>query len=276
MNVAIIGCGYVGSAVSRYWSQTLGLTVTATTTTPERVEPLGKVANRVMVVNGNDPEALTSILQGQNTLLLSIAAKARDSQAYQLAYQKTAQTLAKVLPQVPEVQHLIYTGSFGFYGDQNGAIVDENTPINPVDKNNQVLYQTEQTLLSLASENLKVCVLRLAGIYGPGRELVKIFSRMFGTTQPGNGRYPTAWVHLDDIVSAIEFVRKNQLEGIYNLVDNSSLTRRELIDLMCQKYDLPPITWDVSLPNNRPLNVRVSNQKIQQAGYQFIHPQTLV
>jgi hypothetical protein len=45
---------------------------------------------------------------------------------------------------------------------------------------------------------------------------------------------------------------------------------------MCEKYDLPNVNWDVSLPNNRPYNVRVSNQKLQQAGYQFIHPQTLV
>ncbi|MEA5500330.1 NAD-dependent epimerase/dehydratase family protein [Limnoraphis robusta] len=276
MNIAIIGCGYVGSAVSRYWSQTLELTVTATTTTPQRVESLEKIANRVVVVNGNDPEALKSVLQGQNTVLLSVASKGRDPQAYQLAYQKTAQTLATVLPQVPEVRHLIYTGSFGLYGDQNGVTVDESSPVFPADKNQQIIYKTEQLLLDLASENLKVCILRLGGIYGPGREIVKIFSRIFGTTQPGNGRYPTAWVHLDDIVGAIEFSRQHQLEGIYNLVDNSSLTRRELIDLMCEKYDLQNVTWDVSLPNNRPYNVRVSSQKIQEAGYQFIHPQTLV
>lgn len=276
MNVAIIGCGYVGSAVSRYWSQTLELTVTATTTTPQRVESLEKIANRVVVVNGNDAEGLKSVLQGQNTVLLSVGAKGRDPQIYQQAYQKTAQTLATVLPQVPEVQHIIYTGSYGLYGDQNGVTVDESSPVVPSSKNYQILHKTEQILLDLASENLKVCILRLGGIYGPGREIVKIFSRMFGTTQPGNGRYPTAWVHLDDIVGAIEFARQNQLEGIYNLVDNSNLMLRDLINSLCQKHDVPNVTWDVSQPNNRPYNVRVSNQKLQQAGYQFIHPQTLV
>ncbi|MEB3280042.1 MAG: NAD-dependent epimerase/dehydratase family protein [Lyngbya sp.] len=276
MNVAIIGCGYVGSAVSRYWSQTLGLTVTATTTTPQRVENLEKIANRVVVVNGNDAEGLKSVLQGQNTVLLSVGAKGRDPQIYQQAYQKTAQTLKSVLPQVPEVQQIIYTGSYGLYGDQNGVTVDESSPVAPSSKNYQILHKTEEILLDLASENLKVCILRLGGIYGPGREIVKIFSRMFGTTQPGNGRYPTAWVHLDDIVGAIEFVRQNQLGGIYNLVDNSNLMLRDLINSLCQKHDVPNVTWDVSQPNNRPYNVRVSNQKLQEAGYQFIHPQTLV
>lgn len=55
MNVAIIGCGYVGKAVAHHWRQDLGLTVTATTTTPEKVPTLEKIAQRVVVVKGNDP-----------------------------------------------------------------------------------------------------------------------------------------------------------------------------------------------------------------------------
>ncbi|MEL7034943.1 MAG: NAD-dependent epimerase/dehydratase family protein [Cyanobacteria bacterium J06592_8] len=276
MNVAIIGCGYVGSAVARYWSQTLGLTVTATTTTPARVESLKAIANRVIVVQGNDIEGLKSVLQGQNTVLLSVGAKGRDPQLYQEAYQKTAQTLAKVLPQVPEVQHLIYTGSYGLYGDQNGVIVDENSPVFPANKNQEILHKTEQILLELNSENFKACILRLGGIYGPNREVVKNLRRIFGTTRPGNGRYPTAWIHLDDVVGVIEFVRQKQLGGIYNVADNSNLILREMLDTLSEKYDLPSVSWDVSQPSSRPYNIRVSNQKLQDAGYQFIHPETIL
>ncbi|MDY7019923.1 MAG: NAD(P)H-binding protein [Cyanobacteriota bacterium] len=276
MNVAIIGCGYVGSAVARYWSKTLGLTVTATTTTPARVESLKAIANRVIVVQGNDAEGLKSVLQGQNTVLLSVGAKGRDPQLYQEAYQKTAQTLAKILPQVPEVQHLIYTGSYGLYGDQNGVIVDETSPVFPSSKNQEILYKTEQILQELNSENLKTCILRLGGIYGPNREVVKNLRRIFGTTRPGNGRYPTAWVHLDDIVGVIEFVRQKRLEGIYNVADNSNLILRQMLDTLSEKYDLPRVTWDVSQPNSRPYNIRVSNQKLKDAGYQFIHPETIL
>ena len=49
MNIAIIGCGYVGTAVARYWSQQLGYAVTVTTTTQERVAELEPVAQRVVV-----------------------------------------------------------------------------------------------------------------------------------------------------------------------------------------------------------------------------------
>jgi len=42
---------------------------------------------------------------------------------------------------------------------------------------------------------MSVCILRLGGIYGPRRELVKIFGRVAGTIRPGNGEDATNWIH---------------------------------------------------------------------------------
>ncbi|MGL5082523.1 MAG: SDR family oxidoreductase [Microcoleaceae cyanobacterium] len=276
MQAIIIGCGYVGSAVANFWQQTLGFKVTVTTTTPDRVTALKSIADRVIVLQGNDPIGLRSALQGQHLVLLSVGAKGRDPQAYQLAYLETAKTLASVLPEVPSVQHIVYTGSYALYGDHQGALVDETTPVAPLNENGHTLHQTEQVLLSAAHDSLKVCILRLGGIYGPGRELLKIWSRIAGTTRPGDGAEPTNWIHLDDIVGAIEFVRRYQLSGIYNLVDQSELTLRELIDQVCEQHNLPKVIWDTSKPSSRLYSVRVSSQKIQQAGYQLIHPQLLI
>jgi nucleoside-diphosphate-sugar epimerase len=113
----------------------------------------------------------------------------------------------------------------------------------------------------------------LGGIYGPGRELVKIFGHIAGTTRPGNGEDITNWVHKDDIVGAIEFARSHRLQGIYNLVDDSHLTSRELIDNVLTKYNLPNVIWDAANKSNRSYNTWVSNQKIKDAGYELIHPQ---
>jgi nucleoside-diphosphate-sugar epimerase len=115
----------------------------------------------------------------------------------------------------------------------------------------------------------------LGGIYGPGRELVKIFGRVAGTTRPGNGDDITNWIHLDDIVGAIEFARQQELQDIYNVVDDGHLISRELIDGVLKKHDLPPIIWDASLKSNRPYNPWVSNQKIKDAGYKLIYPQII-
>ena len=116
----------------------------------------------------------------------------------------------------------------------------------------------------------------MGGIYGSGRELVKIFRNAPGTIRPGSGEDITNWIHLDDIVAAIEFARQHRLQGIYNLVDDAHLTSRELLDRMCEKHNLPKVLWDSSLKSVRPYNALVSNQKIKDAGYQLIHPQMIV
>lgn len=273
MNVAIIGCGYVGQAVAHHWRQDLGLTVTATTTTPEKVPTLEKIAQRVVVVKGNDLEGLKSVVQNQETILLSVGAASAN--LYQEAYLETAKTLASVLKDTPTVNQLIYTGSYSVYGDQGGNWVNEESHIQPSTANGQILAETEQVLLSAACSDLKVCILRLGGIYGVNRELVKIFGRYAGTTRPGKGDYITNWVHLDDIVGAIEFARSHHLQGIYNVVDDARLSLRELLDRLFKTHNLQKVSWDESVSSVRPYNVRVSNQKIKAAGYQFIHPEMI-
>ncbi len=273
MNIAIIGCGYVGKAIARYWHQELGFVVTATTTTPERVTPLQSVAQQVVVVKGDDPAGLLSVLQDQETVLLSIGAKSAN--VYEETYLHTAQTLVSVLKQAPTVRQLIYTGSYSVYGDRNRERVDESSPVAPANANGQILAQTEQVLLSASSDDLNVCILRLGGIYGPGRELLKIFGGVVGTTRPGDGSDVTNWIHLDDIVSAIEFARANRLKGIYNLVDDAHLTSRDLLDSLFEKHNLPKVIWDTSIKSIRPYNAWVSHEKLKEAGYQLIHPQII-
>ncbi|AFY54759.1 NAD dependent epimerase/dehydratase family protein [Rivularia sp. PCC 7116] len=273
MNIAIVGCGYVGYAVAKYWKQNSDLVITATTTTPAKVSALQEVAQKVEVVESSDIKALKSVLKNQDVVLLSVGAKSRDS--YEESYLKTAENIVSVLQDNPTVKQLIYTASFSVYGDINAATVDEETPTAPSNANTKILDKAEQILLCASRENLRVCILRLAGIYGEARELVKIFSRAFGETRPGNGETITNWIHLDDIVGAIEFARQQQLDGIYNVVDDARVTSKELIDNLCEKYNKPQVNWDASQTKTRGYNFKVSNQKIKQAGYELIHPQMI-
>ncbi|MDZ7961729.1 MAG: SDR family oxidoreductase [Aulosira sp. DedQUE10] len=273
MNIAIIGCGYVGCAVAQYWQQKMNFVVTATTTTPTRVPALQEVAQKVIIIKGNDPEGLKSVLENQDVVLLSVAAKGADF--YEETYLQTAKTLVSILPEFPNVRQLIYTGTYSVYGDKNGEFVNEVTPANPSSPNGKILKEAEDILLSASSNNLRVCILRLGGIYGPGRELIKLFGRLAGTSRPGNGDDITNWIHLDDIVGAIEFSRQHHLPGIYNVVDDAHLISREFFDTVLTTHNLTPINWDASLQSNRPYNAWVSNQKIKDAGYQLIYPQMI-
>ncbi len=273
MNVAIIGCGYVGYKVAQYWQQKMNFVVSVTTTSPERVSALESVSQRVVVTQGNDLDSLKSVLHNQDVVLLSVGAKS--AEAYEETYLQTAQTLVASLQQIKSVKQLIYTGSYAVYGDRNGVWVDEETPLAPANLNAQILRKTEDVLLSASSENLRVCIFRLGGIYGTGRELINIFSRYSDTVRPGNGEDITNWIHLDDIVGAIEFARHRRLQGIYNLVDDAHLTSRDLLDSLFEKHNLPKVKWDTSIKSTRPYNALVSNEKLKEAGYQLIHPQMI-
>ncbi|WP_204102912.1 MULTISPECIES: SDR family oxidoreductase [Spirulina sp. CCY15215] len=270
-NVAIIGCGYVGSEVAHHWKRQ-GFTVTVTTTNSDRIPELEAIADRVVVVKGDDREGLKTVLRGQETVLLSIGAKTRQEDIYRNTYLATAQTLVDLLPEFLTVQQIIYTGVYSLYGDRDGDRVDESFPVSPTSIQGQILWETENVLLSAARETRKICILRLGGIYGRDREIAKIFKRIAGQTLAGKGENISNWVHLEDIVKAIDFAREKQLGGIYNLVCDEQISRRELLDRVCQIHNLPAIAWDEKeIPY--PYNVRVSTEKIKEAGFQFLHPQ---
>lgn len=269
MKVTILGCGYVGTAVARCWQQQ-GLTVTATTTHDSRIVDLEPIAHRAILVWGNDATALQTALTDQTVILLSLGAP--NANAYEETYLQTAKTLTRVLEQLPTVQQVIYTGSYAVYGDRQAAWVTEETPLAPANRNGEILAETEQILLSATTADRAICIFRLGGIYGPGRELVKIFGRAAGAIRPGDGSDASNWVHLDDIVGAIEFARTHSLRGIYNLVQDVPTTTGELLQQLFAAHNLPAVTWDATQPSSRPYNARVSNQKLRAAGYAFQHP----
>ncbi|RQH25014.1 NAD(P)H-binding protein [Okeania hirsuta] len=130
MKIAIIGCGYVGTKTAKLWSQN-GHQVTVTTTTPERVSELKNITSQVVVMKGNDPEAMQDLLQNQEIVLLSVGFRSHIGMEYKQTYLETAQTLVATLKKAPNIQQVIYTGSYSVYGDKNGEWVDENSPVTP-------------------------------------------------------------------------------------------------------------------------------------------------
>ncbi len=277
-NIAVLGCGYVGSALAESW-QEQGHFVTGTTTSQRKVRSLAESLSTAVLAKGSDFSAMQSLLQEQSTLVVSIAPtgfQEANAAIYEDTYVSTAQNLAKALNQAPNVTQVIYLSSCSVYGDRQGEWVDENSEVAPVEQRSQVVRESEEIILQAANEQQKVCVLRLGGIYGPDRELVSMFGGLAGMTMPGKGDRFINWVHRDDIIGAIDFARLNELQGIYNLVDDSRLTVREQVSIICAHYDLPQVTWDPSQLSLQRKSVQISNSKLKAAGYELIHPQLLV
>lgn len=284
--LTIIGGGYVGKAIAQRHSviaihslEQKEKIVTITTTSEERVSELKEVADKVIVMRGDDLDAVKSLIENQDTLLLSLAPSSNvrvDAATYEQTYIPTVKNLQLALENNVTVKQIIYLGSGSVYGNQEGKQVDENTPVKIEDEYGKVLVNTEKILLEIARNDLKVCILRLGGIYGPKRELRKRFAKIAGTTLSGNGENFIAWIHLEDIVEAVNFVCQNRLTGIYNLVNDFNMTTKQILDRVCEEEGLEKVSWDTSKTGFSSLNARISNQKIKNAGYKLIHPKNII
>src|SRR5262249_28387718 len=98
--------------------------------------------------------------------------------------------LANVLRLLPDGGKFIYVSSTGVYGDAGGGWVDESTPVNPTDEGGQVAWEAEQLLQRLRPDAV---ILRLAGIYGPGRLLRRAKSMRSGEPIAAD---PEKWLNL--------------------------------------------------------------------------------
>lgn len=276
--VAVIGCGYVGKAVAHYWYEK-GYFVTGTTTREENILELKEITHNSVVMIGNDLGAIETVIKDQETILVSVAPisdRQVDAAAYAQTYLPTAKNLVNALENNSTVKQVIYLSSGSVYGDQKGEWVDETSPLDTDNEYSKVLIEAENIILGLHNKNIKVCLLRLGGIYGPRRELDKRIGRMAGKTLPGSGESWTGWIHLEDIVKGIEFAHEKGCQGVYNLVNDVKLTSKNLCDLICDRQKLERVSWDASKPSFSALNARVDNSKIKQEGYEFIYGDRIV
>jgi nucleoside-diphosphate-sugar epimerase len=269
MNIAIIGCGYIGSAAASLWHRK-GHHITATTRKLENLKKLNKIAQKSQILKGTDEREFIPLILNNETILVTTAADSPDS--YKDTYLGIAEIFRHLALEMDLPRHLIYTSSSSVYGDHNGLWVDETTPLLGHDELAKILIKAEETYLSLQELGWQVSILRLAQIYGPGRELSKKVKELEGHTLPGIGDHYTNMIHQTDCASAIDYALRHHLEGVFNLVDDEHPTRKELYDTISHKFHLPKVIWAPTQAGFPTGNKRVSNHKIKAEGFTFHYP----
>ncbi len=194
--------------------------------------------------------------------------------------------LRKLKTQLLNVKNLKWVGylsTTGVYGDKKGAWVDENTTPNP---------QQERSIRRLSCEKewlatkLPIQILRLPGIYGPGRSAFE--SLLNGTTKmidkPGQ---VFSRIHVDDIAGAVLFLINLYSQGnnpsVVNLADNLPTNNLKVITLAAKlaKKSLPStIPFEIAQKTMSPMalsfwqeNRKVDNHLLcKKLGYSLIYP----
>lgn len=252
----IVGCGYLGQRVAALW-HARGDRVVATVRSAPAASTLRALGIEPVVCNVLDPRSLAALPRA-DTILYSVG---YDPAGGASRREVAVVGLLNALTARPCCGRFIYTSSTGVYGGTDGEEVDEETPAAPVDDSGRILLEAEQTLLSRLPEAI---ILRLAGLYGPGR--VPSVDRLRSGELPGD---PDAWlnlIHVDDAAAAVLAAAERGVPGrIYNVCDGRPVRRRDFYDFAAKLLGLAPPRFIGGTTSRRPgLSRRVSSRRAFQ------------
>lgn len=120
----------------------------------------------------------------------------------------------------PAPARFVYLSTTGVYGDCRGAVVTEDSPVNPSSRMSRPRVAAENLLASWATnEHCDLVVLRVPGIYGPGRLPLQRISEG-GAFLEDAGSSPGNRIHVDDLASCcLAALDDATPPGVYNVGD---------------------------------------------------------
>jgi len=275
MNAFFFGLGYSSNAASlalRSIDQTVS--IAGTVRTAERQKMREASGLRAHLFDGTAPgPTLGPDLRASSHVILSIAPGPDGDPA--LIHHRADLDAAENL------EWLCYYSTVGVYGDFDGAWIDESAPLVPRNDRSDRRVLAEQAWRDYAAERgVKLAILRLAGIYGPGRST-------FDKLADGSARRVIKpgqvfnRIHVDDIGRVTALAAQARLEGTFNLADDEPAPPQDLVTYAAglMGIDPPPeVAFEDAefTPMQRSFyadNKRVSNAAIKSAlGIELLHP----
>src|SRR5688572_18566798 len=163
----LFGCGYLGGLVARLW-RGAGHEVHVVTRSAAKAATLAQEGIRPLVADITDAGSLRRCDWPAeiDSVLFAVGYDRGSGSPIEAVY---AQGLANVLVALPpHVGRFIYISTTGVYGNAAGDWVDEQTPCWPERAGGRASLAAEQALKEHPPGERSL-ILRLAGIYGPGR-----------------------------------------------------------------------------------------------------------
>lgn len=181
---------------------------------------------------------------------------------------------------LPEFEWLGYLSTTGVYGNRDGAEVDETSELHPTSRRAQARVEAETQWLE---SGLPVHIFRLAGIYGPGRNLFhQILSDSARHIDKPGHRFSR--IHRDDIAGVLEASLEHPNPGsVYNVCDDLPCEPGTVLTYACALLGVDPPAkqpFDEAAKTMSPMalsfwrdNKTVANDKIKtELGYDLIYP----
>ena len=267
----IFGAGYSGRAFGKLLAGQAP--VVGTTRSPEKFDRLRSAGIEPLVFDGETiSEAVAEALSQATHLIVSTAPGEAGDPILAAA--------GTLLAKAPALQWIGYLSTVGVYGDHQGAWVDEKSACRPVSQRSRLRVDAEQAWLAFGeSRGVPVAVLRLSGIYGPGRNAFVNLEKGTARRLVKPGQVFNR-IHVADIAGALRQLAQRSTGGIFNVTDDEPSPPQNVVAYAASVMGVPlppeiPFEAAQLSPMARSFygeNKRVSNAAIKAAGYRFAFP----
>lgn len=252
MRRLVVGCGYLGERVARLWREA-GDQVYATTR-GGKTDALSRAGLRPLTVDVTLEPAMGA-LPVVDTVVFAVGSDRRSGTTM---FDIHVEGLRRVLDALPgSTGRVIYVSSTGVYGQETGEWVDEESECAPTRDGGRACLSGER-LLFAHRRGRNAIVLRLAGLYGPGRVPHSV-AVTAGRPIVGS---PDAYLNLIQVEDAARAVVAAANSGpvtsrIYAVSDGHPPTRGEYAGLLASQLGVAPPRFE----SGRGLGKRVRNDR---------------
>jgi len=262
-SVLIAGCGDIGGRLATQLLP-LGWTIYGLR------RSVGKLPKGVLGVSGDlfDARIPDQWPEGRIDYLVYCATPAqRDEAGYRAAYIEGLQhVLGWTQRSGQRPKRVVFVSSSSVYGQQQGEWIDETSPAHATGFSGQVMREAEQVALT---SGLPATIVRLTGIYGPGRSDLMNRVRQGYSVAEEPPLYGNR-IHADDAGGLLAFLLQAASEGAtlddcYLGVDDAPVPLSEVVDWMRQRLGVTQ--WSDENSVRRAGSKRCSNARARALGW---------
>jgi nucleoside-diphosphate-sugar epimerase len=273
MQAFFFGLGFSAQAAATAMRER-GFAVGGSVRSGEKAERLGAEGIEAVVFDGTRPGADIGAALADATHIVLSAAPDEDGDPVLKHHRAEVDAAGRL-------EWLCYYSTVGVYGDFGGAWIDETAELVPRNMRSDRRVVAEAAWRDYArARGVPLCILRLAGIYGPGRS-------SFDKLRDGTARRVIKpgqvfnRIHVADIARVTALAAERRLDGTFNLADDEPTPPQDVIAHAAGMIGVPvppdlPFETAEMTPMQRSFyrdNKRISNRAIKQAlGIELLYP----